>query len=226
MKVHVKICGITNSEDAKCAARSGADFIGIVVEISSSPRSVSAETAEKIIKSSSLPAVLLFEKSCEEIKNIALQSKPYGVQLVGEHQPYEIEALRHDLGCAVWKTVHLPKDQAEGMSFDAMLLSVKRFADAGADIIVLDTLLKNKKGGTGEVCDWETARRLISSCRVPVFLAGGITPANVQDAVARVNPYGVDLSSGVEQRPGKKDPEKIALLMEKIASVECGRGIP
>ncbi|MEI6126408.1 MAG: phosphoribosylanthranilate isomerase, partial [Pseudomonadota bacterium] len=190
----------------------------------SSPRSVSVEAATSIIKSSTIPVVLLFEKSCEEIKKIALHAKPYGVQLVGESQPGEIELLRQDTGCAVWKTLHLPKDHSGGLAFDDTLVSANLFAAAGVDIIVLDTLLKNKRGGTGEVCDWKTAHKIACACRAPVFLAGGITPANVQDAVARVNPYGVDLSSGVEELPGKKDPEKIALLMERIRSVECSRG--
>lgn len=82
--------------------------------------------------------------------------------------------------------------------------------------MVLDTLVKKKKGGTGQICDWSTAEKLVSSSPVPVFLAGGITPVNVKKALDQVQPYGIDVSSGVEIKPGRKDPQKIKQLMQNI----------
>jgi phosphoribosylanthranilate isomerase len=85
--------------------------------------------------------------------------------------------------------------------------------------ILLDAYVKGSYGGTGETADWEQAREVVSTCSQPVFLAGGLTPENVAEAIKRVRPYAVDVSSGVEASPGKKDREKLHAFFEAVRSV-------
>ncbi len=191
----VKICGITNLEDARHAADCGADALGFVF-FSGSPRFVKPETALDII--SGLPPLLttvgLFvNESPERIRDIAAFCGLDSVQLHGDEAPHQcsypprrvIKALRlHD-----------------GLSDDA--LSAYRVA-----ALLLDAYMPDKFGGTGQRCDWQ--RAAVIAARRRVILAGGLTPDNVAEAVTSVRPYGVDVSSGVEKQPGKKDPEKVA----------------
>jgi len=216
MKTFVKICGITNPEDAKIAAGSGADFLGVILEINGSPRSVSVDTARKIIDVSSIPVILLLEKPCRAIKQLLSHISPHGVQLIGEYPLNDIKGLKAQASCAVWKTIRVPKNKENKIPLPDLLGALKKYPDSGVDVLVLDTLVKKKKGGTGQICDWSTAEKLVSSSPVPVFLAGGITPVNVKKALDQVQPYGIDVSSGVEIKPGRKDPQKIKQLMQNI----------
>ena len=216
MKTLVKICGITTVEDAKTAAGLGSDFIGVILEIEYSPRSVSTETAKSIIDASPAPVVLLSEKPGNEIQDIALRIKPQGVQIVGQAPFSDIKRLKKTTECAVWKTVHIPKQNGGKSNFSDLKKIIEEYHSAGIDVVVLDTMAGGKKGGTGQVCDWGMAREVVEFSPVPVFLAGGITPANAKEAISQVRPYGIDLSSGVEKTPGRKDPEKISELMKNI----------
>ncbi len=216
MKTCVKICGITNSEDARVVAGSGADFLGVIVDIQESPRSVSVHAAQTITDCSPLPVILLLEKDRSHIKDAVALIKPYGIQLIGDYPLEEITRLKEETGCFIWKTVRVPKKQLEETTFDILLSTITKHHAAGVDTMVLDTMVAKQKGGTGQVCDWKTAEKLVAACPVPVFLAGGITPGNVQAAITQVKPYGIDLSSGVEKTPGKKSLEKITKLMHNI----------
>jgi phosphoribosylanthranilate isomerase len=216
MKTFIKICGITTVEDAKTAASLGSDFIGVILEIEYSPRSVSIETAKSITDSSSAPVILLLEKPCNDIQDIASDIKPWGVQIVGKYPFSDIKHLKNTTQCAIWKTVHIPKENGKRIPPIDLKNIIEKYYSAGIDVVVLDTMAEKKRGGTGQVCDWGTARELVESSPVPVFLAGGITPANAREAINQVKPYGIDLSSGVEKSPGRKDPEKISELMKNI----------
>ena len=101
------------------------------------------------------------------------------------------------------------------------LATAKSFVDAKVDAIVLDTVVSStgntkRYGGTGLVGDWDVARELVKAIPTRVFLAGGIKPANVQQAIQQVHPYGIDLCSGVEATPGAKDPQRIDALMKAV----------
>ena len=90
----------------------------------------------------------------------------------------------------------------------------------GIDALVLDTLVPGHKGGTGQTCDWHSAASIVQSVEVPVFLAGGLTPENVTQALSVVKPFGVDVSSGVESSPGCKDHEKISRFIRLVAAAQ------
>jgi phosphoribosylanthranilate isomerase len=223
MDIRVKICGITSVEDALAAGTSGADFIGVIVEVAGSPRSVSAAAARRIIENSSSPVVVLLEKEPADVERIADSLQPYGIQLVGETAPGIVESLASRIRPRIWKTVQVPQRSAGGAPAAALRALIEQYHAAGASVVVLDTLVqregKQYKGGTGQVCDWETARKLAAEAPLPLFLAGGINPSNVREAISAVHPYGIDLSSGVEEAPGKKDPHKIVELMRMVRSV-------
>jgi phosphoribosylanthranilate isomerase len=220
MGVAIKICGITNSEDAHSAAQAGADFIGVIVEIEGSPRSVSIETAQHIVSSVSTPSVLLLEKQHADVIKIANDLTPYAVQLIGNIEFTAIEQLKAHIPCKIWKTLQIPQREGDEMSVAQINSQIENYRAAGVDVIVLDTLVKHrgsiKKGGTGQTCDWKMAHQIVASAPLPVFLAGGITPLNVREAVMAVRPQGIDVSSGVELKPGKKDSDKIIQLIQTV----------
>jgi phosphoribosylanthranilate isomerase len=211
----VKMCGITCAGDARLAEHAGADYIGVIVEIAGSARSVAADAAGAILSATRCPSVVLLEKPLPDIVPLAARLNPFAVQLVGERDPDALADMRASLACQVWQTVRVPP-AAAAERVAALDRSVRRYADAGVDVIVLDTLVHGRKGGTGTCCDWNAAARLARSSPVPVFLAGGISPHTAREAIDRVRPAGLDVSSGIETRPGCKDRQKMADLMRAV----------
>jgi len=194
----VKICGITNIEDARQASASGADALGFVF-YPESPRSIEPEQARRII--ADLPPLIttvgLFvneppARICETVAFCGLDT----VQLHGEEEPDQCSYPP----CRVIKALRLKDDR------DDHLPDSYRVA-----AFLLDAYVPGQFGGTGQRCDWTRAAELASRHRV--ILAGGLTPDNVAEAVRQVRPYGVDVSSGVEKRPGQKDPDQVAMFI-------------
>lgn len=191
----VKICGITNPEDALHAVACGADALGFVF-FAGSPRFVDRQSARQII--AELPpfvsTVGLFVNETpariqESIEFCGLST----VQLHGDEGPDQCCYPP----CKVIKALRLRAEMDE-----------RFFASFPVSALLLDAYVPDKFGGTGHRCDWEKAADVASAHRV--VLAGGLSPDNVAEAVRQVHPYGVDVSSGVEKKPGKKDPEKVA----------------
>ena len=192
--VRVKICGITSMEDALQAVQAGADALGFVF-YEKSPRNLYPEQAASII--SELPpfvqAVGLFVNAGAGFVNeTADRCRLDLVQLHGDEPPDYCELIRR----RVIKAFRV-KDITS-------LDPVRNYSIAG---ILLDAFSPKAYGGTGLTFNWEVAQE--AGQYGPVILAGGLTPENVRQAVERVNPYGVDVSSGVETAPGRKDPEKV-----------------
>jgi phosphoribosylanthranilate isomerase len=195
----VKICGITNPEDALSAAKCGADAVG-VVNIKESPRYVSLKEAEDIF--SILPVfvskvVVATPKKLEDVLKIEETGADY-IQLHGNES---LELMREIAESSRLRIIKAVAAQ-DGCETEAKIYS--RIADA----ILLDTP-SHLFGGTGRVHDWSISRRVVEVVDKPVILAGGLTAENVARAAAAVKPYAVDVSSGVEIRPGKKDEKKI-----------------
>jgi len=224
MGVAIKICGITNSEDAQSAVNAGADFIGIIVEIEESPRAVGIEAAQRVISTSTAAVVLVLEKKQPDVIQIANDLNPYAVQLIGKTDFTAIEHLRAHITCRIWKTLQIPQRENDEVSRAEINSQIESYRAAGVDVIVLDTLVRHrgsiKKGGTGQTCDWGMAHQLVAGAPLPIFLAGGITPLNVREAIMAVRPQGIDVSSGVELRPGKKDPGKILQLIQTVRAAQ------
>ncbi len=191
----VKICGITNIEDALDASACGADALGFVF-YPGSVRFVDPDRARKII--AELPPLVttvgLFvneqpARICEMVDFCGLDT----VQLHGDEEPNQCCYP----SCRVIKALRLKETMPDEL-----------FASYSVAALLLDAYVPDQFGGTGHCCDWEQAAAIAAQHRV--ILAGGLNPENVAEAVRQVRPYGVDVSSGVEKTPGKKDPEKVA----------------
>ena len=220
--IKVKICGVTNLQDALLAANAGADYVGVVVEIPYSPRRLTVAQAQIICEGSLRPvATLFFNWDAEQVAGAVNALRPKVIQLQGEEAPSLVKTLKETLDCEIWKAIHVPSQKEGKIDVNEFLATAKSFVDAKVDAIVLDTVVSSpgntkRYGGTGHVGDWKVARELVQAIPTRVFLAGGIRPANVQQAIGQVHPYGIDLCSGVEATPGTKDPQKMDALMKAV----------
>jgi len=222
----VKVCGTTSIRDAQMAVDAGADYLGVLVDVPGSERSLSLNEALAIAESCQIPvAILLSGKSVEEIISIAQTIRPFAVHLLSEMSRREIQELKERLDCQVWLAVYLPDETQAAADVDSVKEQMRIYEQAGADLIIIDTMsltadgTPGRHGGTGKIGDWDAAKELVKSVQVPVFLAGGINPDNVREAILKVDPYGVDLASGVEESKCRRDPEKVKRLMQTVRSI-------
>jgi len=228
--IKIKVCGITTVEDARLVAESGADYIGVIVGVDFSPRNLNLESARLICEQSTLPVVtLFFNWEAEQIQKTVATLHPHAIQLLGHEPPSLVRTLKKTAACEIWKSIHLPPQGSGEVSITEHQNRVNSLIDAGIDAVIIDTVVGSSRrnmryGGTGQVNNWTVARRLVEVFSVRTFLAGGITPENIQQAIELVHPYGIDLSSGVEIAPGQKDPEKLRRLMSAIGRVVPERG--
>jgi phosphoribosylanthranilate isomerase len=202
----VKICGITSERDARLAADAGADAIGFVFW-PRSRRYISVERAAEI--GAALPAGIekigvFVNELLTRVEAIAAEAALTRVQLHGNETPDVCARLR----------VKVVKAFAVGPSFRPARLD----AFGSAVTVLLDAEVRGTPGGTGKVLNWAVARR-VSATRETI-LAGGLTPDNVADAVREVRPFGVDVSSGVELRPGVKDAGRLQRFVEAVRRAE------
>lgn len=199
--VLVKICGNTSKEDALKALELGADFVGVIVDVPvATPRKVSASKAREIF--SDLPGegvMVLMPESIEQALDYCDRVAPDYLQLHGRESVDFVKKLRKALGCRIIKTVHVAGRDA-----------VKEALEYAphCDYILLDTP-SSSMGGSGLKHDWVISKEIVRSAKVPVIIAGGLNPSNVAEAIRVVKPYAVDVSSGVESLPGKKDHGKV-----------------
>ncbi len=221
LKCKVKICGITSIHDACLAADAGANYIGILVDVAASERTMQITQAVEIASGSPIPTVLLlYNRTTSDIQDAVSQIQPYAVQLLGQETPQQVEELKRNATCQFWKSVYLPAGSPENVDKSAVHAQMQAYQNAGADYLLFDTVDINvdppRYGGTGKRYDWGLAAELISDSPLPVFLAGGIRPDNVKAAIENINPYGIDLCSGVEASKGIKDKHKLNQLMEQV----------
>ena len=199
MGVTVKICGITSVEDAQAVERAGADAVGLMF-YEGSPRHIALEQAKAIVGSLSntIVRVGVFVNSEESFVRQAMEICALNMlQFHGDETPEY---------CARFEVMTL---KAIRVSDESSLKEMERYS---ADGFLLDAFSENSLGGTGETFNWELAKRATKSGR-PIFLAGGLTSENVAEAVKAVRPFAVDVSSGVESEPGKKDAAKVRVFV-------------
>lgn len=195
----VKICGICRPEDGAAAAAAGATVIGMVFW-PGSPRAVGVETARAIVSAlpAGVPAVGVFvNQPIDEINDVIARARLFGVQLHGDEPLEAIATIRRPV-------------------IRAMTLEEERAIDAVPPhvTVLLDAHDPARRGGTGLTIDWARAARIAATRHV--VLAGGLTPANVGDAIHRVAPYAVDVSSGVERAPREKDPALMRAFVDAV----------
>lgn len=257
----IKICGITNLDDALAAADAGANALGFVF-YSKSPRHVTLETARSII--AELPQSLEIEKvgvfvnqSLDHVRDAAKHAGLTAVQLHGDESTEFSRALFQGLanGCArpkifrAWpaKIFDAPAEQTVGWDPVAaglvepdeaykgkrvqkihvakngdLFLETHGFRPGVVSGVLLDSSTAGKRGGTGRVFDWERVQPwagIINSIS-KLIVAGGLHPGNVQEAIHLLHPWGVDVSSGVEHEPGKKDVRKVRAFIGAVRAME------
>ena len=200
--VFVKVCGITNEEDALMSVAMGADALGFVFAPSS--RQVAVDRVRDIVRR--LPPEVLTvgvfrDEAAQRVVELANAAGLRGVQLHGHEQPAE----------GTWIRQRIPFVIQAFASDDPAL---ERAADYGVDVLLLD----GANPGSGQVFDWSVAQLMPVGRKI--LLAGGLTPENVEDAVASVRPWGVDVSSGVESSPGHKDVRKVRAFVDAAKSAE------
>lgn len=198
----VKICGITCLEDALCAVEAGADALGFVF-YDKSPRCLSAPEAGKIV--ASLPPFvttvgLFVNEAPDRVRRIMTTAGLQVVQLHGDESPADCGAL------APWPVIKALRVRGAA--------SLEGIDDYPVRALLLDAWSAGGYGGSGERFDWDLLAGL--KPRVPLILAGGLNPDNVAEAVARVRPYAVDVSSGVEKSPGRKDRQRIINFIKQV----------
>ena len=208
----VKICGITNAQDALAALRAGADWIGL--NLVAGPRRIEPTLAGDILSTLEDPkkavALVRVERDTVADSLLVTLGKFGGVrlQLYGDVTPVAVASIAQ----AGFETIvvwHVADNASLG-PLDSFLESCQ---DTPPDYILLDACVPGQLGGTGRRADWDAIAREMQktsdSTRPPLLLAGGLTADNVAQAIARVSPVGVDVSSGVESSPGKKDSAKV-----------------
>lgn len=205
-EVRVKVCGITSLEDARAAVSAGADWLGFNF-YSGSSRFITPAKAHLIIEQ--LPrtvesvGVFVNEDTPESVMKIAAAAGVTAVQLHGDESPAYCQALKN---LFVIKALRTSSD-----------FRPEQAAQYETNAILLDAFAGDARGGTGAICDWLLARRTCEM--VPqLFLAGGLTPENVAEAIAAVEPFAVDVCSGVESAPGCKD----AVRMRRFVAAAHG----
>lgn len=202
----VKICGLTNKEDAVWALNYGADYLGFNFW-KESPRHISVKTAETVITQLPLFAWsvgVFVNADQDEIVDAVSKLKLKAVQLHGDETPAMVAGLRLSLQ-GIGKNVAIIK--AIRMQSEDTIAAMKDFLPH-VDYFLLDAYQPGQMGGTGATFNWELAVKA-KELGKPIFLAGGLNPDNIADAVKKTSPFAVDVASGVEKSPKKKDMQKI-----------------
>ena len=202
----IKICGITNQEDARAAVDYGADALGFVL-IPESPRFIMPHAAKKIAWE--LPpfiqTVVLVKECQEEAFSFDLWDAGFSAL-----QFYEGDCTTTVSGTMACIRAFQMRDESSLAEIEA------HFKFLTFNAILLDAYHKDKLGGSGETFNWDLAVEAKKRFDVPIILAGGLTPENVAEAIATVQPYAVDVSSGVEAEPGRKDHAKLRAFIRAV----------
>jgi phosphoribosylanthranilate isomerase len=218
MSLWVKICGNTSFEDALLAAEAGADAVGFV--FAPSPRRISPAKVAEIVPR--LPAMLekigvFVDAPFEDIESVVRSSRLTGVQLHFTTAPELPARLRNRFGPAltVLRVVHFGELTAVELA--------KIMQDPHVDAVLVDSRTALAAGGTGQAFDWVEARKTLfqtADLQKRMVAAGGLTPENVAQAIAALRPWGVDVVSGVEAAPGRKDPAKVRAFIDSARDAD------
>ena len=215
----IKICGLTTLDDAQIAAEAGADMLGFVF-YPKSPRYISPTNCSSLVErlfARGFPIVtvgVFVNVSVGSVREILDSCGLHLAQLHGDETPNELKALNS----RAFKAIR-PRTADEARE------AIKRYAGVGvsAPALLLDAYEIGHYGGTGSCADWNIAEELARA--TPLMLAGGLTPENVTKAMARVQPWGVDVSSGVECSPGKKDWQKVDAFVRAVRQYEKEKAV-
>jgi phosphoribosylanthranilate isomerase len=218
--IKIKICGITNHQDARCATEAGADFLGFIF-YKKSPRYISALECASIVHAlraeygprSPRCVGVFVDQPVERVQAVRRQA---GLDLAQLHGHETAEQVRQ-LHPRAFKAIR-PQDAAQAKALWGQYARVGP-TDSTLPQLLLDAYHPTQPGGTGRTADLEVARGLARCSRL--LLAGGLRPENVGDAIRRVRPWGVDVSSGTERTKGRKDPDRVRAFVHAVREAEA-----
>jgi phosphoribosylanthranilate isomerase len=215
---------MTNLDDALVAVDAGADAVGFVFH-EKSPRYVTPETARKIVEKlpeSTEKVGVFVDADCERIRSVVSAAKLSAVQL---HGKYSMECVWRDPRPAtecigVSKVIPMIPSDALNNKRDGIM--IQECSHEKVFAILIDKQVNGLSGGTGTTFDWEASQRMIQemSLQFPLVIAGGLGVSNVRKAIQMLQPFGVDVVSGVEASPGKKDPEKVRAFVRAVREMD------
>ena len=209
-RVKVKICGITNEDDARVAVEAGADALGFIM-YRKSPRFVEAASVKRIIDG--LPPFVA-------AVGVFVNEEAPAVRRLMDECGFTLAQLHGDESAAYCEGLGRPSMKALRLKDRSTFLALAEFQGrANVRAFVLDAFSDQAYGGTGQTIDWTLAAEAARASRI--LLAGGLTPDNVAEAIRQVRPYGVDVSSGVEVRPGQKDHAKVQAFIRAVRLVSA-----
>ena len=207
MRTRAKICGITRVDDVHAVVNSGADAIGFVF-YPPSPRSVTKEQAKELIQH--VPAYvqtvgLFVNATADDIQHVLKDVPLDMLQFHGDETPEQCQEIAAQVGRRWYKAIQVKP----GLDIQA---EIQSYQDAGASAVLLDAWHPDLKGGTGHSFDWTTFPKL----NIPLILAGGLNPDNIEQAILTTQAYAVDVSGGVESAKGIKDQQLIERFMQGV----------
>ena len=207
-RTRVKVCCIADADEARMAIAAGADAVGLVSAMPSGPGVISDTLIADIARSVPPPVASFLLTSRIDAASIIQQHALCATTVLQlcDHVPH---AELHQLHC--WQVIHVIDDESVAEALAAAPLVDALLLDSGNQRLAVKEL-----GGTGRTHDWRLSRRIRERCGLPLFLAGGLTPANVAEAVAAVEPFGVDLCSGVRTQ-GRLDAVKLRAFFTALA---------
>ncbi|MHA1130965.1 MAG: phosphoribosylanthranilate isomerase [Candidatus Helarchaeota archaeon] len=215
----IKICGLKTYEDAMFTHRIGADALGFVIDVPVvTPRKVSLQAASAIIARLPPYAItvgVVIPSSHQELVKIIEETRVAVIQVHGACSSLLIPELKKTTNVKIIRCYPIDSDT----EISGAIETIEKFIEENADGILLDTKGEENTGGTGRQHDWRKSREIKDSFSCPFILAGGLNPENVLDAIRMVEPYAVDVASGVESSPGIKDRKKIEKFIQTVRNV-------
>ena len=213
---------MTNLEDALGAVEAGADAVGFVFH-EKSPRCVTVEAAREIVKKLPKPVEkvgVFVNDDSNYIRDVVLNAGLTAVQLHGKRSMDSVWQDSRPATECVGVSKLIPMIPGNALKDGGILISER--VQRGTFAVLIDSQVNGASGGTGMIFDWEAARDMVRSLGflMPVIVAGGLTPLSVGEAIKVFQPFGVDVASGVESRPGKKDPEKVRAFVRAVREMD------
>lgn len=219
----VKICGLMNEHDIRLCEEAGVDMLGFVVDYPVPvPWNLTVNEARPLIQAVSpfVSTAIVTGGSVEKVIDLARKTRPNVVQLHYEENLGEIREITRELSGQAIKVVKaLRIDKSGHCKFEIKdpVLAAKELEKTGISAILVDSYTETRPGGTGVRVNLSTFKMIQQESAVPVILAGGLNPDNIQSLVKDLQPYAVDVMTGVEERPGKKDEDSIKKFMKGVS---------
>ncbi|MBB6444952.1 phosphoribosylanthranilate isomerase [Bacillus benzoevorans] len=218
----VKICGLMNQRDASLCVQAGVHMLGFVVDYPTPvPWNLTRDAAKELIGQVPpfVSTCIVTGGNAEHVIETALETTPNVVQLHYKETLNDIRKIAGTLkshGIKTMKALRISKEGKCDFEIIDPALAARELCKTGISAIIVDSYTEAMPGGTGVMVDLETFQKIQQESTLPVVLAGGLNPANIAPLVQQVNPFAVDVLTGVEVKPGQKAPEKITAFINKI----------